>query len=65
MTTQGWLWTADGAALALALVAGIADWRRIHRRGNFDDVGWMPWRGIQVAAAFAILALTILAFKAS
>ncbi len=64
MTTQGWLWTADGAALALAVVAGVADWRRIHRRDNFDDVGWMPWRGIQVAAAFAILALTILAVKA-
>ena len=65
MTTQVWLWTADGGALAMAVLAGIADWRRIHRRRSFDDVGWMPWRGIQVAAAFAILALTILAVKAS
>jgi hypothetical protein len=63
MTFQLWMWTADAGALALAVVAGIADWRRLHRRGGFDDVGWMPWRGIQVGAAFAVLVFAVLAFK--
>ena len=64
MTTQAWYWTADGVALAIALLAGVADWRRTHRRRSFDDIGWMPWRGIQVAASFAVLALAVLAVKA-
>jgi hypothetical protein len=64
MTIQGWLWIAGGAALALAVLAGIADWRRTHRRKGFDDIGWVPWRGIQVAAAFAVLVFAILAWKA-
>ena len=46
MTTQAWLWSADGAALALVLAAGAADWRRHHRR-DLDATGWMPWRGLQ------------------
>ena len=65
MTTQAWYWTADGVALATAVIAGVADWRRIHRRDSFDNVGFMPWRGIQVAAAFAILAFAVLAVKAA
>jgi len=63
MTTQGWLWGADGAALALLLVAAAADRRRNNRR-DIDATGWVPWRGLQVAAFFAILAFTILALKA-
>ena len=47
MTMQDWLWTADGAFVALALVAGVADWRRVRRR-RIDGWGWMPWRGVQV-----------------
>lgn len=62
MTTQGWLWSADGAALALAVLAGVAESRR-NRRRDLDDTGWAPWRGIQAAAFFAVLALTILAVK--
>jgi hypothetical protein len=64
MTTQAWYWTADGFALAVALLAGVADWRRVHRRKGFDDIGWVPWRGIQVAAAFAVLVFAVLAVKA-
>jgi hypothetical protein len=64
MTIQGWMWTADGIAAAVAVLAGVADWRRVHRRRGIDDIGWVPWRGIQVAAAFAVVALTILAWKA-
>jgi hypothetical protein len=64
MTTQAWLWWADGAAVALALVAGVADWRRTHRRRAIDAVGWMPWRGLQVAAFFAAVLLTVFAVQA-
>lgn len=60
--TQGWLWGADGAALALLLVAGVAEHRRQHRR-DLDNTGWVPWRGLQAAAFFALLAFTILAVK--
>jgi hypothetical protein len=63
MTTQAMIWAADGAAAALILVAGIADWRRTHRRRDLDRAGWVPWRGIQVAAFFAVLLFTILALK--
>lgn len=61
MTGQDWLWAADGAALALALAAGVADWRRTHRRRALEAVGWMPWREIQVVALFAVLVLAIVA----
>ncbi|HEV7658581.1 MAG TPA: hypothetical protein VGO55_01925 [Allosphingosinicella sp.] len=64
MTTQDWFWGADGAALALAVFAGVAESRR-NRRRNLDDTGWVPWSGIQAIALFGVLALTILALKAS
>ena len=60
MTVQQWMWGADGAAFALAIVAGVAESRRIRRR-DLDRTGWVPWRGIQIVAIFAMLALTILA----
>ena len=63
MTAQAALWAAAGAALAAAIGAGLMDRRRARRR-NFDDVGWVPWRGIQVAAFFATLAFTVFALKA-
>jgi hypothetical protein len=62
MTVQHWIWGADGAALAVALAAGVAESRRV-RRHDLDRTGWVPWRGIQVTALFAALALAILAFK--
>ncbi|HTU09657.1 MAG TPA: hypothetical protein VMG08_02065 [Allosphingosinicella sp.] len=63
MTTQEWLWGADGAALALVLVAAVADHRRHHRR-DIDATGWVPWRGLQAFGFFALLALTVIALKA-
>ena len=63
MTTQEWLCGADGAALALAVVAGVAESRR-NRRRSLDRPGWVPWRGLQVLAFFAVLAFAILALKA-
>jgi hypothetical protein len=62
MTMQGWLWAADGAALGIALLAGIADWRRARRR-QVDGWGWMPWRGVQIAALFAAAGLAIIALR--
>jgi len=62
MTTQAWFWSADGAALALLLFAGVAESRRGRRR-DLNDTGWVPWRGVQAAAFFAVLGLTILAVK--
>ena len=61
--TQTWLWGADGAALALVIVAGVADYRRHHRR-DIDAHGWAPWRGLQVAGFFALIILTTLAVHA-
>ncbi len=60
MTTQEWMWAGDIAALLVVVVAGLAEWRRT-RRTNLDDPGWIPWRGVQVAALFAAIAFTILA----
>jgi hypothetical protein len=60
MTMQAAFWTGAGAALAVAVAAGVMDWRR-HRRRDVDNVGWVPWRGIQVATLFAALACVVLA----
>ena len=62
MTAQHWLLGADGAALALAFVAGVAESRR-QRRRSLDQPGWVPWRGLQVTAVFAVIAFSILAAK--
>lgn len=62
MTAEQWLWGADGASLALVIVAGIAEWRR-GRRHDLDATGWVPWRGLQVVGFFGLLAFTILAWK--
>ena len=61
--TQGSYWMATGLALAIALVAGLGDWRRMRRRRAIDDIGWVPWRGIQATAFFAALAFFMLALR--
>ena len=61
MTAQaGYWWAGAAAAVVLAVVAGVAEWRRT-RRQVLDDAGWVPWRGIQVAALFAAAAAVIMA----
>jgi uncharacterized membrane protein len=62
MTTQQWLLGAGGAAVVLAVVAGVAESRR-NRRHSLDDHGWVPWRGLQVLAMFAVIVFAILAAK--
>jgi hypothetical protein len=64
MTIQAWAWTADGAALAVVVLAGVMDWRR-DQRPDLDRPGWVPWRGIQAAGFFALLLLTIMAVNAA
>ena len=59
MTQHGY-WIAAGAAAALVVAAGVADWLRDRRR-NLDQPGWVPWRGIQVVALFAGLGFAVLA----
>jgi phosphoglycerol transferase MdoB-like AlkP superfamily enzyme len=61
MTAQHWYWAAGGVALLLIVVAGIAEHRRNHRR-DLDATGWAPWRGIQMAAFFALIVVLIFAF---
>ncbi len=36
-------------ALAVAVLAGVADWRR-SRRDDLDRVGWFDWRTVQMTA---------------
>ena len=62
MHAQHYYWWAGGTALAVMIFAGVADWRRNNRK-RIDDIGWVPWRGIQVAALFAAIAILVLAMK--
>jgi len=62
MSAQHWYWAAGAAAFLMAVIAGVADSRR-QRRERLDKIGWVPWRGIQVAAVFALLVDLILALK--
>lgn len=60
MTAQASFYTGAGAALVLAVLAGIMESRR-NRRRDIDAAGWVPWRGLQVMGFFAALACVILA----
>lgn len=50
------------AALAFAIVAGVMEGRRMRRR-DFRKIGWMPWRGLQVAAFFLAMLFVVLAVR--
>lgn len=62
MTTQEWMLAAAAAALALVVLAGIAEARR-RKRPELDSAGWVPWHGVQAAAFFAVVLFAILAWK--
>ena len=62
MTTQDMLWVTAGAAAVLAVVSGVAEWRRDRRR-DLDRIGWMPWRGLQLMAFGAALLAAALALR--
>ena len=63
MNLETVFWIAASVALVLAILAGVMESRRSRRR-EFDEVGWVPWRGIQVMGFFAALACAILALHA-
>ena len=63
MSTQDALWTAAGAAAAVALVAALADRHRMRRR-DLDRPGVMPWALIQVLAMLVAAVLAGIALKA-
>lgn len=62
MKAQYWYWVAGAAAMVLAVFSGLAENRR-NRRDSLDDVGWIPWRGVQVMAVFAMLLILFFALK--
>lgn len=62
MTDMQTMGAAAAAALAFAILAGVMEARRMRRR-DFRKVGWMPWRGLQVAAFFLALLFAVLAVK--
>jgi hypothetical protein len=47
--TQAMLWTGAAVSAGIAAWAAIADRRRA-RRTRLDEVGWVPWGGILLAA---------------
>ena len=49
---------AAGVAIAVAVLAGVGDWRH-RRRADLDRVGWVDWRSLQLfALAAALVALS-------
>jgi hypothetical protein len=53
-------WGGAAVALGVAVLAGIADWRRI-RRDDLDRVGWFDWRTVQMAALIAAALCVVVA----
>lgn len=49
-------------ALLLAIVSGLADWRRIKRR-NLNAVGFMPWTAISAMALLIAVLSAAVAFQ--
>jgi amino acid transporter len=50
---------AVALALAVALIAGIADWRH-RKRDDLDRVAWFDWRSVQIFALIgAIVAFSL------
>lgn len=55
-------WAAVASALAIAVLTGVADWRRRERR-DLDRMGWVDWRTIQMLAVIAALICAIAATR--
>ena len=55
-------WIGAGAALALAIFAGLGD-RRRKRRANLDSIGLVDWPSVQVIALIATAILVSIAMN--
>jgi hypothetical protein len=53
-------WIGAGASLAMAIVAGLGDYRR-KRRVNLDSIGVIDWPTVQVLALIAAAILASIA----
>jgi len=62
MTAQALLWSFAGGAAALAVLAGVADWRRSRRR-DLERPGWVPWALVQVLAGTGAVVAAALALR--
>lgn len=62
MTAQEMLWGTAGAAVAIALLSAIAEWRRNKRR-DLDRPGWVPWTAIQLLAMLVATVAAALALQ--
>lgn len=51
-------WFAVAACLLVAIVAGLADWRR-RRRRDLDRVGPVHWPTVQMLALIAAAAIAV------
>lgn len=60
---QAGLWTVVAASVALVLVSGVADRRRMRRR-NLDRAGWVPWPLIMILAMIVAAVAAAAALKA-
>ncbi|MBX9796542.1 hypothetical protein [Sphingomonas sp.] len=60
---QAGLWAAAAGSLAVGLIAGWRDWRRV-RRHDPDAVGPIDWGLVQVLAVLAAVVCTALALRA-
>lgn len=53
-------WGATAGAAAVAVLAGIGDWRRRSRR-DLDKIGWVNWVSLQMFALLAAISCAIMA----
>lgn len=58
------LWIVAGGLIVLAVIAGLADYRR-NKRANLDAVGFVPWPFLQFAALMGALIVASLALHQS
>jgi hypothetical protein len=56
---SGW-WYGVAAALVIAVVAGVADWRR-RRRRDLDAIGPIHWPTVQMLALIAAVTCGMMA----
>jgi hypothetical protein len=52
-----------GAGVAVAILAAWRE-RRRHRRADFDRVGWIDWRSVQLAALVVAMILVSIGLNA-